>query len=478
MDGSNTDPSRRFPSRQPRPGGGLWLPPLAFQNPADRMRPSSPDFTVDSRTVFRIAVPMTLAFLSTPLLGAVDTAVVGQFGDAAMLGGIAVGALMFDVLFTTANFLRSGTTGLTAQAVGAGDERRQAATLLQAALIAVALGVLMILFAGPLLAAGLLMIAPSSAVAAATSAYFDIRIVSAPFALANYAILGWVLGHGRAGLGLALQVLLNGTNIALSITLGLGLGWGIAGVAWATVVGEALAAIVGAGAVFWIGRGTFRRALPMVFEQAGFLRMVALNRDIMIRSFVLLLAFALFTRLGARFGDVTLAANAVLMNFFLVGGYFLDGLATAAEQLVGRAVGARRRRPFEAAVRLTVGWGFVFAGAVSLAFLLAGDAIVAVMTTSTEVRGVAGEYILWAVATPLAGVLAFQMDGVFIGATWSREMRNMMLASLAVFLAVLAVAVPVFGNHGLWLALNVFLLARGFALAARLGPLSARTFPA
>jgi MATE family multidrug resistance protein len=404
--------------------------------------------------------------------------VVGQFGDAALLGGIAVGALIFDVLFSTLNFLRTGTTGLTAQAVGAGDERRQGATLWQALLIAVALGLAMILLQVPLLAAGLLLVDPSAAVAEATTAYFAIRILSAPFALANYAFLGWVLGHGRAGLGLALQVLLNGINVILSIALGLGLGWGIAGVAWGTVVGEVVAAVAGAAVAARLGGPTLRSALPLMLERTGFRRMIAVNRDIMVRSFALLIAFAIFTRLGARFGDVTLAANAVLMNFFLIGGYFLDGFATAAEQLVGKAVGAGRRRPFTDAIRLTLIWGFVFAGIASLALLVFGDAIIAVMTTSPEVREEAAAYLVWAAATPLAGVLAFQMDGVFIGATWSREMRNMMLASLAVYFVALVAAVPVLGNHGLWLALIVFLGIRGLTLAARIRPLSARTFAA
>ncbi len=442
------------------------------------MNRPQPAFEVDSRAVFRIALPMTLAFLSTPLLGAVDTAVVGQFGSAALLGGIAVGALLFDVLFSTMNFLRSGTTGITAQAVGAGDVPRQGATLLQALVIATGLGIAFILLAVPLLEAGLLLVDPSAAVAAATAEYFHIRILSSPFALANYAILGWVLGFGRAGLGLALQVLLNGTNIALSIAFGLGLGWGIAGVAWGTLVGEALACAVGLVACWRIAGGGFAAALPIARERAGFLRMVSVNRDIMIRSFALLIAFAMFTRAGAALGDVTLAANALLMNFFLIGGYFLDGLATAAEQLVGRAVGARQRAPFSRAVRLTVVWGFVFAGVASAALLAGGEGIVALMTTSPEVRAEAARYLAWAALTPIAGVLAFQMDGVFIGATWSREMRNMMLASLAVYLAVLWTAAPLLGNHGLWLALLIFLGARGITLSARLGPLAARTFPA
>jgi putative MATE family efflux protein len=434
------------------------------------------DFTVDSRTVFRIAIPMTLAFLSTPLLGAVDTGVVGQLGDAALVGGIAVGALIFDILFSTMNFLRSGTTGLTAQAFGAGDRPRQTATLLQALAIAAVLGLTMIVLAGPLLAAGLLLVEPSPAVAAATADYFHVRVLSAPVALANYAVLGWVLGQGRAGTGLGLQLLLNGTNIALSIHLGLVLGWGIAGVAWGTVIGETVALAAGLLVAARTRGIDVRAAASLVFERAGFLRMLSVNRDIMIRSFALLIGFSLFTRVGAGFGDVTLAANAVLMHFFLVGGYFLDGLATAAEQLVGRAVGARRAAPFAAAVRLTVWWGFAFAAAVTLVLLVAGEPIIALMTTNPDVRAEAATYLVYAAMTPLAGVLAFQMDGVFIGATWSREMRNMMLASLAVFLALLLLLVPAFGNHGLWLALIVFLGARGVTLLARLRPLTRRTF--
>ncbi|RUT97478.1 MATE family efflux transporter, partial [Mesorhizobium sp. M7A.T.Ca.TU.009.02.1.1] len=201
-----------------------------------------------------------------------------------------------------------------------------------------------------------------------------------------------------------------------------------------------------------------------LLDMAAFLRMMSLNRDIMIRSFSLLAAFALFTRQGAQFGTVTLAANAVLMNFFLVAGYFLDGFATAAEQLAGRAVGARAAAPFRQAVRLTLLWGFGLAGAATLVMLSGGANLVALVTTSEEVRSVADIYLPWAAFTALSGVLAFQMDGVFIGATWSRDMRNMMLLSFLVFAAALLTLAPAFGNNGLWAALHVFLLVRGFSL--------------
>lgn len=421
-------------------------------------------FSVTNRSVLAIAVPMTLAYLTTPLLGLVDTAVVGQFGDAALLGGLAAGALAFDVVFTTFNFLRSGTTGLVAQAFGRGDALEEQAVFWRAVLIAVVAGVVLAALS-PLIAVGAQWFMDAGPrVSEAMGVYVRIRLLAAPFSLINYAVLGYVLGRGEGGLGLVLQLVLNGINIALCFLLGLELGWGVSGVAWATVTGEFLAMLLGLAIVV----RRFRSSPPLprhrLLDMSAFRHMLSLNRDIMIRSFSLLAAFALFTRQGAEFGTVTLAANAVLMNFFLVAGYFLDGFATAAEQLAGRAIGARAAQPFRQAVRLTLFWGFGLAGGATLVLLLAGANLVAVVTTSQEVRAVADVYLPWAAFTALSGVLAFQMDGVFIGATWSRDMRNMMLLSFLVFAAALITLAPAFGNAGLWAALHVFLLVRGFSL--------------
>ncbi|KQU88921.1 MATE family efflux transporter [Mesorhizobium sp. Root695] len=421
-------------------------------------------FVVTNRSVLTIAVPMTLAYLTTPMLGLVDTAVVGQFGDAALLGGLAAGALIFDVVFTTFNFLRSGTTGLVAQAFGRGDALEEQAVFWRAVLIAVVAGIVLAALAPLVAIAGQKFMGAEPRVSEAMGVYIRIRLLAAPFSLINYAILGYVLGRGEGGLGLMLQLVLNGINIALCFLLGLKLGWGVAGVAWATVTGEFLAMLLGLAIV--IRRFRAAPSLPRhrLLDMAAFLRMLSLNRDIMIRSFSLLAAFALFTRQGAQFGTVTLAANAVLMNFFLVAGYFLDGFATAAEQLAGRAVGARAAAPFRQAIRLTLFWGFGLAGAATLVLLLGGAGLVALVTTSQEVRSVADIYLPWAAFTALSGVLAFQMDGVFIGATWSRDMRNMMLLSFLAFSAALLTLAPAFGNNGLWAALHVFLLVRGFSL--------------
>jgi Na+-driven multidrug efflux pump len=217
-------------------------------------------------------------------------------------------------------------------------------------------------------------------------------------------------------------------------------------------------------------------SLRRILDRQGFARLLGVNRDIMIRSFSLIFSFAFFTRQGAQFGAVILAANAVLMHFFLVGGYFLDGFATAAEQLSGRAVGARFRPAFERVVRLTTLWGVGTAAALSLVYFLVGPWIIDVMTTAPDVRATARQFLVWAVLTPLAGVVAFQMDGVFIGATWSRDMRNMMLVSVLVYLAAWAVLTPLFGNHGLWAALLIFLGARSFTFHLRMRTLLPRTF--
>ncbi|RWH07355.1 MAG: MATE family efflux transporter, partial [Mesorhizobium sp.] len=390
---------------------------------------------------------MTLAYLTTPLLGIVDTAVIGQFGDAALLGGLAAGALVFDVVFTTFNFLRSGTTGLVAQAFGRGDPLEEQAVLWRAVLIAVVAGVVLAALAPLFAIGGQWFMGAEPRVSAAMSVYIRIRLIAAPFSLINYAILGYVLGRGEGGIGLMLQAVLNGINILLCFLLGLELGWGVA-------------------IVLRRFRKLERPSRRRILDLPAYLRMLSLNRDIMIRSFSLLAAFALFTRQGAQFGTVTLAANAVLMNFFLVAGYFLDGFATAAEQLAGRAIGAHAATPFRQAVRLTLIWGVGLAAAASLILLTAGAQLVAMVTTAPEVRAVADTYLPWAAFTALSGVLAFQMDGVFIGATWSRDMRNMMLLSFLAFAAALITLAPAFGNNGLWAALHVFLLVRGFSLLA------------
>lgn len=423
-------------------------------------------FEVTHRLVLGIALPMTLAYLSTPIVGIADTMIIGRLGDAALLGGVAVAAVLFDVLSTTFGFLRTGTGGLAAQAFGAGDRDEQAAILWRAGVIALPLGCLLILVEPLLLAGFLRLMGASPAVSAAARDYVDIRIWAVPASFLNYAILGWIVGLGRARLGLALQLVLNLGNVAASLVLALWLGLGVVGVALGTVIAEVLTAILGVGVALAIsGRRfpTWRRVL----ERAPLIRLAAVNRDIMIRSMVLMAAFFFFTAQGARAGDTLLAANAVLMNIFMLGALFLDGFAASAEQLAGRAIGARWRPAFDRAVRLSLVWGFVLGAAASLVLALGGAPLIAAMTASPEVRAEAMRFLGWCALTPFAAAAAFVYDGVYIGATWTRVMRDMMILSLAVYLAVWAVLEPILGNHGLWIALLTFLGVRGIALAVR-----------
>ncbi|MEM8703260.1 MAG: MATE family efflux transporter [Pseudomonadota bacterium] len=433
-------------------------------------------FSETHRSVLAIAIPMTLGYLSTPMLGVVDMAVIGRLGDAALLGGIALGGIIFDLVFTTFNFLRAGTTGLTAQAVGGQNDEGVKATLARALVIAALGGLFVIVLQSPLLHGGQWFLGGSADVQAVTARYFDIRILSAPFLLANYAILGWFIGLGRAGTGLLLQLFLNSVNIALSVWFVVGLGWSVEGVALATVVSESATTLLGLALVLKLAGRRSWPALQVVFDRRLLLRMMALNRDIMIRSFALLYAYAFFMARSADQGDTVLAANAVLEKFLLVSGYFLDGLATAAEQLAGRAVGARYRPAFDRTLKLTALWSFAMAGLLSLIFVLFGSAMIDFMTTSPDVRSLGRTYLVWAILTPLVAVLAFQMDGIYIGATWSGTMRNMMLLSLAIYVAAYYVLFPLLANHGLWLALSLFLGLRGLTLLAVCKRRADRTF--
>ena len=434
-------------------------------------------FEITHKSVLQLAIPMTLAYITTPLLGLVDTAVVGRLGVEALIGGLAVGAIIIDLIFTTFNFLRSGTTGLTSQALGAEDEKEKQAILFRALSIAVLSGIAMIVLSPLIIWLGLWFMAPSEAVAEATKTYFIIRMLSAPFALGNYVILGWLLGLGKSYTTLGIQVLLNGTNILFSIYLGLTLEWGIQGVAIATIIGEVLAFFVGCYVCWSKLDHAIRPSRARIMDKASWSRLVNLNADIMLRSFTLLFAFAYFTAQGAGFGDLTLAANAILMHFFLISGYFLDGLATAAEQIVGRSIGAKYKQGFWRGFKLTLLWSAIMAFVCSLVFWLAGPSLIALLTTIQEVRQEALIYLAWAAFIPLSGMLAFQMDGVFIGATWSRDMSIMMVVSLIGYLCVWWLVKDNMANHGLWLALHSFVIFRGLTLSTRLMPKVRQTFP-
>lgn len=447
---------------------------MAAHEPADP--PAPRPFHVGHARVLAIAVPMTLANLTTPLLGVVGTAIIGQLGEAHLLGAVAISAVVFDGIFWLFGFLRMGTVALTAQALGAGDGIEQRAVLLRALLMAALLGAAIILLQWPLAQGAYAIMGASESVTEAAKVYFYVRVWSAPFTLGNYAVLGWLIGQARTDLALGLQIVINLVNMAATALLVLVLERGVAGAALGTLIAEGVGLACGLLLAAYVMRGAVRLPRAVVLDRAKLVRMIAVNRDIMIRTAALITAFTFFTAQSARAGDTVLAANAVLHNLVLVSAYFLDGFATAAEQLCGRAVGARDPRAFARAVRLSIGWGFVLALVVSAVILVAGPLLIALMTASPEVRVTAERFLVFAAVAPVAGVFAYAYDGIFIGATWTRDMRNLMLASLALYFVAWWLTEPL-GNTGLWLSILVFLAARGGLQALRYPALVRQTFP-
>ena len=424
--------------------------------------------------VLKIAVPILLANVTVPLLGAVDTGVVGQIPEAAPIAAVGVGAIVLSAIYWIFGFLRMGTTGLTSQAAGEGDRDEVTALLTRSLMIGLAGGFVLILVQGPVRAGAFLVTPASAQVETLADGYMRIRIWSAPAAIAIYGITGWLIAQERTRAVLVLQLWMNGLNVVLDLWFVLGLGWGVNGVAFATFLAEWSGLALG----LWLCRATFAgtgwRNWARVFDRARLRRMAVVNTDILIRSLLLQAIFVSFLLLGGRFGDVTLAANQVLLQFVHVTGYAMDGFAFAAETLVGQAYGARAVAALRRSAILTSGWGAVVAALMALTFALFGPALIDIMARDVEVQAAARLYLPWVVASPflLLGLVMF--DGIFIGATRSADMRNMMAVAAAIYLVAVLVLIGPMGNHGLWLALTISFIARGMTLGLRYPALEAQ----
>lgn len=423
---------------------------------------------ITHRRVLRIALPIVLSNATVPILGAVDTAVVGQMGQAAPIGAVGLGAIVLSGIYWIFGFLRMGTVGLTAQAVGSGDTPEVSAMLSRALAIGLGAGLVLIALQTVLLPAAVALAPGSPEVEAMAMDYMRIRIWSAPAIISLYGVTGWLIARERTRAVLVLQLWMNGLNIGLDLVFVLGLGWGVEGVARATFLAEWSGLALG----LWLCRDAFAtpawRDRSRLFERATLSRMAAVNANILIRSALLQGIFVSFLFLSAGQGDVTLAANQVLMQFLHITAYAMDGVAFAAEALVGQALGARDRGTLVRAVRLSGFWAGVVVVALALGFALGGGALIDLMTTAPDVRAEARRYLYWMVLGPLAGWAPWLLDGVFIGATRTADMRNMMALSAALYALALALLVPAFGNDGLWGALVFSFLARGATLAVRM----------
>ena len=420
------------------------------------------------RRVIQLAIPVVLANLSVPLLGAVDTATMGHMDAPYYLAALAIGSLIFSFMYWGFGFLRMGTTGFAAQALGAKDPEALGNSLMQAIILALIIAVVVVLAQGLISALAFSVLAGSAEAMGHAQAYFEIRIWSAPATLATYAIIGWFIGIQRTRDTLVVQLVLNGLNAALDYWFVVGLGWGVEGVALGTVIAEYTALIVAVLLVRrrWQANGASTSREGML-NTGSLVRLVSVNSDIFLRTFCLVTAFALVTREGGRLGDVWLDANAILMMFVTFLSYGLDGFAMAAEGLVGSAFGARDRKALQAAARTSTILAVATAGAYSLVYLMFGPAIIGLLTSLQEVQAIAEAYLPWVIAIPLLSVWCYQLDGIFIGAQRSRDMRNMMIVSFAVFLLVLYGGLADMGNHAIWAALLSFFILRGVTLMVR-----------
>jgi len=415
------------------------------------------------RNLWRLAAPMMLSNVSVAVLGLVDTAVIGHLEDASYLAGVALATVLFDFLYWGVTFLRMGTTGIAAQVHGARDSQAMAGTLRDALLVALAISLAMLVLREPILDFGLSLLGGSTQASEQAALYFSIKIWGAPGVLTTMVCVGWLIGvqNARAAMLLAAAPCL--LHAVLDVVFVVVLELGVRGAACAALVTAYVSAGLGLRLVLVELRRYGANPRPE-WNWQQIRRLVALNGNILLRTLCLITTFAFFTHQSALKGDTTLAANTVLLNFQMLTALALDGFANAIEALVGAAIGARDRIRFVAAVMIGGAWSLVFAAAFVGFYFMTGSALIRLLTDIVSVRTVAGQYLAWAIASPLVSVWCFVLDGIFIGATKGREMRNsMMIATFAVFLPSWYALDP-FGNHGLWLAFMLFFAARGVSL--------------
>ncbi len=417
------------------------------------------------RQVLALAIPMVLSNITVPLLGLVDAAVIGHLEHAWYLGGVALGSTMISVTFWLLGFLRMSTTGLAAQSYGRDDHKQLALVFLQGTLMALVFAVLFLVLHG---AAADLIFGWSDASAEVKHygmQYFSVRVWSAPAALMNFVLLGWLLGTQNAKAPMWMVIITNLTNIALDILFVMGLGWKVEGAALASVLADYTGMAFGLACVCKTWQ---QRLLPspkrlLADMKTGVGRFVKLNRDIFLRSLCLQAAFSFMTFQGASFGDDVVAANAVLMSFLMIISYGMDGFAYAMEAMVGKAIGAKDRQQLSSSLIGTFFWSLIICIGLTAVFGLAGSHLIALITSIDTVQQQASVYLPWLVVMPLASMWCFLLDGIFVGATKGRDMRNSMFVATSSFFAVFYLFAG-WENHALWLAMTSFMLLRGIGL--------------
>jgi len=421
------------------------------------------------RKIFAIALPMVLSNISAPLLGLVDTAVIGHLPESYYLAGVALGSMIISLLFWILVFLRMSTTGLVAQAYGESNAQKTQQLLVQSVLIALTLACILIVLQTPISMIAFHFVEGSEQVLQSAHQYFDIRIWSAPAALTNMVLLGWMLGMQNAKGPMFILIITNVTNILLSLLFVVLLNWGVSGVALASLISSYVALAFGLCFITRMLKSMnqqfqFKVLLKAALRLVAFKRFIGLNRDIFIRSLCLQVTFAFMTTQGAKLGDDVISANAVLMNFVLLSSFLMDGLAHAAEALVGKNLGRRSLKNLKESINLILFWASVISVFQLTFFYFLGPWIIDQITTIKSVRIEAARYLPWLMIVPITSMLGYVFDGIFIGMTRAKDMRNSMIFSLCVVYFPVWFIFADMGNDALWIAMNALLLSRGLSL--------------
>lgn len=417
-----------------------------------------------NRDILRIAVPSVITNVTTPLLGLIDTAITGHMGNAAYLAAIAVGSMVLNMVYWLMGFLRMSASGLTAQAWGRGDLHAQSLLLMRELLLAVGFGLLIIALSPAYGERLIAFVDPAQATEGFTRQYVSILVLGAPAVLATYALTGWFLGRQNSRIAMWTSFVINVTNIVVSLTLVYGLGWKIKGVATGTLISQWVGALV----LFIAARrtGMPHISLREALNTRDIGALVKVNTAVFLRTLCLVAVTVWFTRTGAEQGSVMLAANAMLMQLFMLFSYMMDGVAYAGEAIVGRDVGARDMGALRVSVAGLMRWSALLALLFTVAYLIGGEWLLGLLSDEHQVLLTAREYEGWAFFVPLAGFAAMTWDGVMIGATLNKLMLASMGVAAVVFFVTYAVAYPRIGNHGLWLAFVAYLFSRGLVQSA------------
>ncbi|MGP7816938.1 MATE family efflux transporter [Niallia sp. 01092] len=430
------------------------------------------------RYYLSLALPLIFATITVPLLGAVDTAVVGQLPNPAYIGGVAVGTVIFNTMYWLFGFLRVSTSGFAAQSLGAKDPFQSAMAFIRPLCLAIIIGLFFIILQKPILQASLHLLGVQGKIKELCAVYYHIRVWGAPFALMNYVVIGWLLGMAHIKQTVTIQLLMNIFNIIMAVVLVLVFHLNVAGVAFATLSAEIVAFGIG---VFILTKNkklrlnySWKELASHLSDREPLKKMFIVNRDLFIRTICLLAVFNIFTAKGAAYGELVLAANAILIQIHYIMAYLYDGLANAASILTGKAVGERNKDLYQATVKKAYQWSILFSITIAISFFIGREAIIPLFTVVDEVINLVHQYEWWLVLFPLCACLGLVLYGVFTGATEAGLVRNSMIGSILIFLAVLFPATYFWGNHGLWFAFIMFSLFRSILLVLYMPKLSQR----